>query len=121
MTANDIETALVLAPFDRDELLKTIDGDVDLFNEIIEVFKEEASALISALDAAIVGGDADGVEQSAHALKGSALTISAEKMARLAHILESMGRDHDLSAAKQVFAHVKAGQEELEKIFSSGP
>lgn len=120
MAANDIDTALALAPFDRDELLKTIDGDVDLFNEIIGVFREEVSGLISAMRTAIANGDADGVEKTAHALKGSALTISALKIARLAHILESMGREHDLSMAEHVFAHINAGHEELERIFGAG-
>lgn len=118
MAANDIDTALALAPFDRDELLKTIDGDTDLFNEIIGVFREETTGLVSAMRTAIENGDADGLEKTAHSLKGSALTISALKIARLAHILELMGRRHDLAAAEQVFAHVKAGHEELERIFS---
>lgn len=120
MAENDIDRALTLAPFDRDELLTAIDGDVDLFSEIIVDIREEASALISTIDAAIACGNADGLERAAHALKGSALTISAEKVARLAHILEAMGKNHDLSGAKQVVVHVKAGQEELEKIFASG-
>jgi HPt (histidine-containing phosphotransfer) domain-containing protein len=119
MAVNDIDTALALASFDRDELLKAIDGDMELFNEIIGVFREEAAGLVSAMGAAIANGDAEGVETTAHALKGSSLTISALKIARLAHILESMGRDRDLDAAEKVFACVKAGLTELEKIFGA--
>ena len=120
MEVNDIDTALALAPFDRDELLKTIDGDMGLFNEIIGIFREEASGLVSAMGAAIANGDADKVEKTAHALRGSSLAISALKIARLAHILESMGRDQNLDAAGKIFAYVKAGHIELESIFSAG-
>lgn len=119
MAANVIDTAMALAPFDRDELLKNIDGDMELFNEIIAVFREEASRLESAMGSAIAKGDAQGVEKTAHALKGAALTISAIKIARLADILESMGRDQNLDAAEKVFAGVTAGLNELERIFDA--
>ena len=116
---DEINRVLALPSFDRDELLKTIDEDVGLCIEIIGVFREEAAALISVMDDAIANENSQQIARAAHSLKGSALTIAAGQVAGLAHLLEDMGGNHDLEMAKQVFVHLEAAYEELEKIFDA--
>jgi two-component system, sensor histidine kinase and response regulator len=119
MIEDEINRVLTLPSFDRDELLKTIDGDGYLFKEIIGVFRKEAAVLISAMDDAVGDENSGGIAEAAHSIKGSALTIGAERIARLAYILEEMGEGHDVAMARQVLVHLKAAHEDLEKFFDA--
>jgi two-component system, sensor histidine kinase and response regulator len=119
MIEDEINRVLTLPSFDRHELLKTIDGDGHLFEEIIGVFRKEAAVLISVMDDAVGDENSDGIAKAAHSIKGSALTICAERIARLADILEDLGEDHNVAMAKQVLVHLKAAYEDLEKILDA--
>jgi two-component system sensor histidine kinase BarA len=71
----------------------------DLLTELISLYFEQAAEHLIALGAAIGRDDPPAVSRTAHALRGSSSTLGAERVARLAGELETMGNSGDLTAA----------------------
>jgi CheY-like chemotaxis protein len=63
------------------------------------LFKKQAVQKLDELEAALQRGDATGVEQAAHALKSSALSIGGRRFAAAASDCELAARRSDLAAA----------------------
>jgi HPt (histidine-containing phosphotransfer) domain-containing protein len=98
----DSKSDLFRAEFDSEDLLDRIEGDRALFNEILRIFLEDTPKLISALEAAVQSGNADEMEKTAHAIKGSCAMISAKRLQWLAHQMETMGRNRNLKDSKDL-------------------
>jgi two-component system, sensor histidine kinase and response regulator len=96
---HDLKSDSLRAEFDSDDLLDRIEGDRALFKDIIRIFLDDMPGLISALEAAVKSGNADAVERTAHAINGSCAMISAKKLERLAHQMETMGRKGNLKGS----------------------
>ena len=76
-------------------------GAPDAVGRILERFLEETPQRMAALRQAVEQGDARGLEQAAHALKGIAGTVGANEMAGMAQTLEHMGRAGSTDGAQQ--------------------
>ncbi|HVM62629.1 MAG TPA: response regulator, partial [Verrucomicrobiae bacterium] len=77
--------------FDYDTALTMIDGDTELFGELVGLFMTESMALLGQIQDAIARRDAKLLERSAHSLKGSTAAFSAEPARAVAQRLEEMG------------------------------
>jgi PAS domain S-box-containing protein len=77
--------------FDPGPLMQRISDDVDLFRELVGMFQEDVPRLLRQVHATIVAGDAEGVERTAHLLKGTASNFHATEVVRAAQHLEDMG------------------------------
>ncbi len=66
------------AVIDRDALLSKLGGDEELLVEIIDLFFEDCPKVMDAIRGAVADGDVEAVWQSAHRLKGSVGSLSAE-------------------------------------------
>lgn len=77
------------------------EGEPDLLVELVEIFREDTPARISALREALEGGDAEGLRLAAHGLKGGSGSLGARRMARIAERVEAVARSGDLSSAAE--------------------
>ena len=102
-------------------LLREFVGDDDqVACEIIASFLEDLPSRLDALREAARRGDAQGVMQSSHTLKGSVSTFGASEARTAAAELEAKSRDGDLENADSLLTVVEAEFElvrvELEQI-----
>jgi signal transduction histidine kinase/DNA-binding response OmpR family regulator/HPt (histidine-containing phosphotransfer) domain-containing protein len=89
-TAWDIVTALGF-----------VGGDEELFKELVDLFLQRNEILLSAIESAVHHGDALAVRNSAHAYKGSVSHFAAMRVRELAYILETHGKNADLTGCNE--------------------
>lgn len=85
--------------------------DLDIFEELVADFKEEAPAMFQSLEDAHKKGDANEVMIVAHTFKGVVANFYSENIKECAFKLEAMGREGNISEAPQ---HI----EELKSLYS---
>lgn len=105
--------------FDPAEALDRTCDDLELLAELAELFTENRDRLLVELTEAVAAGNAQGVSEAAHALKGSVGTFSTKRPYLIARELEFCGRDARLEAAPQLLAGLKVALAELEVAVSA--
>ena len=70
-----------------------------LFREIVELFLEDAPALLVQAHRSLANGDATTLERAAHSLKGLAANLDALTVVSAAHSIEQHAQERDLSLA----------------------
>lgn len=73
------------------DLAEPDDAD-GFFSELLQIFFQRAPQLMSEIETAIQSGDAQKLERSSHALKGTSGNLGAVRMMHLAEQLEMKGR-----------------------------
>jgi HPt (histidine-containing phosphotransfer) domain-containing protein len=105
-------------PTPRRALLDRVGGNEAVFQEIVGLFLEEYPRLLRAVRAAFAGGDAAGLAQGVHSLKGMLGGLAAPDAATAAQ-LENAVRQGDMTGAAEMIelleAKVEALREELVK------
>ena len=99
---------------DRDAILERMEGDVELLEEIVQLFLEDSPRLIAAMRDSLANADAAGLRMAAHAMKGSLSNFGSLPAGVLAFELEVMGRDGNLDNAAAVFASFLMSLERLQ-------
>jgi HPt (histidine-containing phosphotransfer) domain-containing protein len=79
--------------FDRQAALRRLDGDVELFEMLVEVFLQDSVQLLGELEDAAACGDLRSVERAAHSLKGLAANFDATQARDAAFALELAAHD----------------------------
>jgi HPt (histidine-containing phosphotransfer) domain-containing protein len=79
------------ASVDEAEVLRRIDSDAVLLEELIELFETERHAMLDAIERA-AGADAGSLEREAHKLRGALLNLAAGPAAGTAYLVEQCGR-----------------------------
>jgi len=102
-------------PIDLAAVLERCTGNRSLATRILQKFEEHSLAAMKRIADSVHGNDADGIARAAHYLKGSAGTVSAERVREAAAKLEEIGRSADLSAAEQSLATL---QDQVERCVS---
>jgi len=92
--------AVAAPPVDRMKLLDQVDGDRELMADVIRLFLTDGPARLMAIKTAIENQDGQRLRQEAHALKGAAANLSASGLFEIAHVLEQLGAENRLEAAK---------------------
>lgn len=87
---------------DREFALARVGGDVELLREIAALFIDDYPRVIGQLRDALAHGDAQGLERTAHGLKGSVSTFGARNAMEAAKMLENLGRSHKLDEVRQI-------------------
>ena len=109
-----------LAILDVVALDRQTGGDAGLRCEIVRMFLEDCPQRVTAIGAAIAGGDAAALMASAHTLKGSAAYLKAATVRERAADLERCGREGTLDEAPVAFERLReaVGQllPELQKL-----
>jgi signal transduction histidine kinase/CheY-like chemotaxis protein/HPt (histidine-containing phosphotransfer) domain-containing protein len=87
-------------PLDATELRHRLGGDEAVFNEVIQLFLEDCPRRLSEISAAVDAGRTADIRTGAHALQGAASNLSAKNLARAAAVLERLGAENRIEAAR---------------------
>jgi HPt (histidine-containing phosphotransfer) domain-containing protein len=97
-----------MAPvFDPAEALSIVDGDKDLFQELVNIFRESYPAELSAIRDAIGQRDSDALRRVSHHLKGTLGALAAGPARHAALRLERLGSCADLGSAPAVYLEME--------------
>ncbi len=80
--------------------LARMGSNVELAREMLALFREDAPLYLSRLSGALARGDSAGVRHASHSLRGMLCMFGAEAAMQVAQLLEQMGTDGDLTAAR---------------------
>ncbi len=70
-----------------------MEGNRDLLMKLVDIFRGEYPRLLAALRQSVETGDAKGVEETAHAIRGMVGNFGARSTSEAAAALEDMGRE----------------------------
>jgi HPt (histidine-containing phosphotransfer) domain-containing protein len=84
---------------DKAGTLERVGGDADLLQEIVDLFLTDCPVLLASIRESFQEGDAERLEKTAHALKGSVGNFGADDAVQAALKVETLGRSGDLSEA----------------------
>jgi len=101
------------AGFDFSAALSYVGGDRALLDELLVIFAEDAPVRMDAIRKAIAGGDAQELMREAHTLKGALKVLGAAAAAGLALELETLGREGDMSRARNAGAALQRAMDRL--------
>lgn len=101
--------------FDYAKALTVTDGDEGLLKELINLFHEQSSRLLSEMSRAIDGSQADQLQRAAHTLKGAAGNVGAMTLCEVALSLETMGANNDFETVKASFEKLTAEIKKFEQ------
>jgi signal transduction histidine kinase/CheY-like chemotaxis protein len=93
-----VEAASGPASFDEEGLRRRLAGDDELMTEAIGLFLDDLPARLAAVGAAVDVRDGPALHAAAHALKGAAATMSANRLMAAAAILEQAGAQSRLDS-----------------------
>jgi two-component system sensor histidine kinase/response regulator len=91
-------------------------GDESLVNEVLELFRKEAPALLADVRTAVTQRDALQVKRTAHRLKGALVSLAAGPATQAARALELSGGGNDLATVDLQFLHLEA---EMQRLLSA--
>lgn len=104
--------------FDPDEALAIVDGDRDLFRELVEVFRQNYEAELSTIRDAIRLSDSEALRTASHQFKGTLSALAAGPAREAAVRLEVMGRQADLGEAGATYAEMERQVRALDAALS---
>ena len=104
------------AVFNAEALLGRLMGDRQLGGLILRGFLEDALSVLNNLRKSLDRADALGIQSQAHALKGAAATVSAERLNAIALAMESAGKGGELDRCGELLPRAV---EELERFKST--
>jgi signal transduction histidine kinase/DNA-binding response OmpR family regulator len=85
--------------FDATALRERCAGDDDLMTEVIHLFLDDLPVRLGDINTAVAGRNAGALRAAAHALKGSAASLSADALCDAARVLERIGAESRMDAA----------------------
>jgi HPt (histidine-containing phosphotransfer) domain-containing protein len=104
--------------FDSDEALAIVDGDWDLFRELVTVFRQTYPAEMSLIRDAIRLRDAAALQAASHQFKGTLSALAAGPARATAVRLEDIGRKADLAQAADIYAEMEQQVRALDAALS---
>ncbi|HRH79663.1 MAG TPA: response regulator [Thiobacillaceae bacterium] len=99
--------------YDRHEALARIAEDLDLFNDLVDMFLGEVQGYLDELRQALAAGDMNRLQRAAHTLKGILATFSAVPAHDRALELEQAARD---GLAAEAHTHLDKLETELDRL-----
>ena len=100
--------------FDRDGALARVDGDFELFKEVVALFVEDGPRLLSQIRASIQHRDGEGLERAAHQLKSTVGNFDAYEAFEAALRLEAMGSASDFTFSEEACGDLEKRVGQLE-------
>ncbi len=97
------------------ELIDRLDNDFELFVELVELFVDDSSTLLSKIEAAVNSSDHETLRKAAHTLKGAVANFSAPAAFEAASKLEQTGKNMTLEGAEDQFHILKS---EIEAVLA---
>jgi HPt (histidine-containing phosphotransfer) domain-containing protein len=94
---------------DPQQVWEIVEQDRDLLEKLIQIFRDDAARLVSAMGNAIVAKDREALLRATHSLKGSAGTFAPRIAVATLVELEALARAPDFEGARVV--HGRLGNE----------
>jgi len=98
---------------DVEDFMERVQGDKDLFFELLDIFIADFRPKRNLLEEAIANKDQQTIEQIAHFLRGSCGNISAEPLRTIFNELEKKGKENDLQGLENCISEIDQKFEEL--------
>jgi PAS domain S-box-containing protein len=92
---------------DRASLLAQVGDDEEFLGQVIQVFLQDSSRLMTEMRQAIAEGNGARLERCAHSLKGAASLFAVPGVCGAAQELESRGRSGQLAGAAEVYGRLE--------------
>lgn len=102
-----------MSVINMDELNEIMDNDSELIQECFAEFLIDLPGLISLIKSAVDTKDFDGIDNTAHKLKGTLRYLAAAEAANAAQIVETAGRQQDL---ENIGDKISALEAECQKV-----
>jgi HPt (histidine-containing phosphotransfer) domain-containing protein len=106
------------AVFDLASLRARVENDLDLLDEMIELYLSSSPALVADIESAVAGRNSEQLARGAHTLKGVLRNMCASTCADAAFELEKLGKTNDFERASDRFATLKSEYERLNVIMN---
>ncbi len=105
--------------FNEKFLLDRLDGDKELYREVLQTFLQDAPLQIEKLKQALQKEDLSQTEKQAHSLKGAAMNIGGIALQDVAFDIEVSGKNRDLNQARLLMQKLNKEFESLQKALTS--
>jgi two-component system sensor histidine kinase/response regulator len=92
--------------FDEDALRHRLSGDEELLADVIRMFLEDLPVRLAAIADAVTVRNPTRLRAAAHALKGVAGNVSANRLSEAASVLELIGEESRMDAADGAWRHL---------------
>jgi HPt (histidine-containing phosphotransfer) domain-containing protein len=102
--------------FDESDFMQRNMHDEELGRDVISLYIVSAADSLTLLQEALAAGDAKGVRELAHSLKGASATISAPAMHRMAAELEMAGKNGELGRSGPLLHGLNDAFEDLKSM-----
>ena len=99
--------------YDKKAIIERIDGDMDLFKQLIELFVKEVPLQINKIKQAIKKNDSESITLFSHTIKGSAYNIRAMELKQIAFDIEQAGKTNNINLAASKIAALESAYENL--------
>ena len=86
--------------WDREFALEQAGQDEELLAELVQLFNDTSAEDLLKIKAALTAGDAQGMGDAAHSIKGAAASLGIEDIRKAAHEVETSGRNGDIENAR---------------------
>ena len=103
-----------------DALNELTDGDEAIQSLIFEGFLKDGQTRMDELELAVAWVDFSQVKLLAHALKGIARTLCAERLTDQCLTLEEAALANDIAKVKEVYAHVSIEYKQVMRLLNNG-
>ena len=98
--------------------METVEGDKELFQELIEDFLTLFPKQLSGIGEMIQKKDSYQLQKRAHSFKGAVASFGAERAYELVDELENLGKESRLDAALEVFKKLKEEMSHVKDYFA---
>ncbi len=105
--------------WERDVFMERLLGDRNLAGEVLHGFLDDMPGKLEAMKSLADSGDAVGVRDAAHAIKGAASSVNAVRMSRAAFEVERLAASGGLDPLPVLVTTLEADFEELAKVVQS--
>ena len=110
-----------LGVFDRAALLRRLEGDSALLDEVLQIFLDDTPSILEKLRRAAAERDLKALLFSAHALKGSAANLCASRIQAAAAKLEIMAKEDRLGDVEAQVSAIEVEMDSFSRLFSVKP
>jgi PAS domain S-box-containing protein len=101
-------------PVDHDAALERVGGDVELLQEVAQLFLDEYPGMLAAIMKALQSKSPQELEHAAHSLKGSVSNFGARSVVRAALALEMLGRAGSVEGGDELLETLEQELKELQ-------
>ena len=92
---------------DKAEALSRLDGDIELWEEIREIWLSDVGSLIDSVEGALAARSAEALRRAAHALKGASANVGASRVSAAAREVEGSAPGADWPALEALVAALR--------------